>query len=201
MDRMRFQRENVFGRILNIGCGEDPVGLSAFNCVNVDIDRWNIPNFVQADAHKLPFQNKSFDCVVLGDILEHVLDPRKVLLEACRVSRKKVIITVPEEKRIGNGPGQYIEEGYKQKLEEFMSQGYMDFEDYKMNYPVFQNKCLEVIPEEKILHTSHINRFDDLSIKNLIDIKGWQVKTFLKEKEEFWMNWLIVLERKVNGKA
>ena len=185
---------------MNVGCGEDPVGLSAFGCVNVDIDRWDVPNFVQADAHKLPFPNGSFDCVVLGDILEHVLDPRRVILEACRVSRKRVVITVPEEKRIGNEPGQYIEEGYKQKLEEVMNQGYVSIEDYKMNHPIFQGKCLEVVPDEEVPHSFHINRFDDSSIKQLINIKGWQVKTLLKEKEQFWQNWLIVLEKE-NGTA
>ena len=200
MDRMDFQRQNVFGKILNVGCGEDPVGLSAFNCVNVDLDVWDVPNFVQADAHELPFSNGSFDCVVLGDILEHVLDPRKVVEEACRVSRKRVVITVPEETRIGDKPGQYIAEGFKQKLEEVMNQGYISLEDYKINYPLFQNKCLEAVPDEKIPHTFHINRFDDTSIRNLIDVEGWHVKTFMKVQEQFWLNWLIVLE-KDDGKA
>jgi len=54
-------------------------------------------NFCLADAHNLPFVDNSFDVAVLGDVLEHVENPIRVLREAYRVCRRKLLITVPLE--------------------------------------------------------------------------------------------------------
>lgn len=42
---------------------------------------------VCADAHKLPFYDECFDVVVLSEVLDHVVDPKTVLLEARRILR------------------------------------------------------------------------------------------------------------------
>ena len=49
-----------------------------------------------ADAHKLPYKDKSFDLVVCTETLEHVTDPKKSLLEMKRVLKKggKAIISM-----------------------------------------------------------------------------------------------------------
>jgi methionine biosynthesis protein MetW len=43
----------------------------------------------------LPFADNSFDSVLMLDILEHLYDPGSVMREAARVSKKHVIIGVP----------------------------------------------------------------------------------------------------------
>lgn len=43
----------------------------------------------------LPFPDKSFDTVIMLDILEHLYDPLSVLKEAKRVSKNNVIVGVP----------------------------------------------------------------------------------------------------------
>jgi ubiquinone/menaquinone biosynthesis C-methylase UbiE len=48
-----------------------------------------------ADACALPFEDNSFDTVVLGEILEHLENPGQAFAEACRVSRQRVILSVP----------------------------------------------------------------------------------------------------------
>ena len=40
------------------------------------------------DAHRLPFKTNTFDLVVCTEVLEHVDDPKTVLLEIHRVLRK-----------------------------------------------------------------------------------------------------------------
>lgn len=84
-------------RILDIGSADGHIFRdSGRNMTHIDIDKYDLPNFVQMDAHELKFQDKSFDIAVLGELLEHVNDPVKVLHEAKRVAHK-LVITVPDE--------------------------------------------------------------------------------------------------------
>lgn len=47
------------------------------------------------DGMKVGFRDKAFDMVLLIEVLEHVVDPGKVLAEARRVAKKRIFITVP----------------------------------------------------------------------------------------------------------
>lgn len=55
--------------------------------------------FVKASAEALPFADGSFGRVVCSEVLEHVLDPGKVVAEIRRVCRlgARVVFTVPNE--------------------------------------------------------------------------------------------------------
>jgi len=95
--RIWWLRKNAEGNIVDIGGNKGHTfGKGHPEVVVVDIDKYDIPNFVQADAAKLPFKDKIFDTAVLSEILEHVPDPVKCLKEAKRVA-KKIVITVPNE--------------------------------------------------------------------------------------------------------
>ena len=50
-------------------------------------------NFIQCDAHHLPFKNESFNLVTLIDVLEHVASPLEILKEIKRVAKKLVLVT------------------------------------------------------------------------------------------------------------
>lgn len=50
---------------------------------------------VKASALHLPFGAGEFDCVVMGEILEHLENPGLGLAEAFRVSKWHVIVTIP----------------------------------------------------------------------------------------------------------
>jgi SAM-dependent methyltransferase len=54
------------------------------NAITVDIDPKSNPDIV-ADAHALPFEDGTFEIVILREVLEHVRDPRQVLSELHRV--------------------------------------------------------------------------------------------------------------------
>ena len=88
---------------LDVGCGIAPRG-----DVNVDlylnevspdihvyIDAKKISNPVKADAHHLPFRNKSFRIVYCRALLEHLQNPTQALKEMIRVSKRIVRFTVP----------------------------------------------------------------------------------------------------------
>ena len=52
------------------------------NILGITPDRFS---FVLGDASSLPFENGTFDCVVMNDAVEHVADPAAVISEALRV--------------------------------------------------------------------------------------------------------------------
>ncbi len=54
--------------------------------------------FVGINAERLPFKSNSFDFVLCTEVLEHVPKWRLALKELQRVSRKRVLVTVPLEK-------------------------------------------------------------------------------------------------------
>ncbi len=114
-----FQQEKVKGRILNIGCGDDPGKLKErYGAVNLDIcavdpgtGKVNLVDII-ADARNLPPDLYGrFDTVVLGDILEHMHNDD--ILSSVKEAKKcldeggKIIITFPEDDRelIDQHPG------------------------------------------------------------------------------------------------
>lgn len=77
-------------RILVIGGGTQGSGASALyaagNIEIVGIDVFPSPDTsLVADAHALPFKPASFDAVWIQAVLEHVIDPQKVVTEIHRV--------------------------------------------------------------------------------------------------------------------
>jgi len=104
-ERCRWLIENAsrHSLILDVGCADGFMFRDKdLDVVEVDII-YRFPRqyrrkikFVKADAHHLPFKDKSFPGVVLGDVLEHVHHPIQVLREAKRVA-SNIYMTVPNE--------------------------------------------------------------------------------------------------------
>jgi len=44
------------------------------------------------DGGSLPFEARSFDAVIVADVLHHATDPKRLLAECCRVSRRLVLV-------------------------------------------------------------------------------------------------------------
>ncbi len=51
----------------------------------------------KGDIYKLPFKSNSFDLVVCTEVLEHLDNPRKAYKELIRVSKKYILLSVPNE--------------------------------------------------------------------------------------------------------
>lgn len=106
------------GEILNIGCNNGIIcfllAREGFNCIGIDNEHAaieyalkelekeeeavrKIVTFQYASAIQLPFEDNSFDTVIITEILEHLNHPKKVLKEAKRVLKDGglAVITVP----------------------------------------------------------------------------------------------------------
>lgn len=199
MGRLDYQRQWAVGRIVNLGCGDDPAGFGE-RATHVDIDVWALPNFVKADLHDLPILDRSFDTAILGDVLEHVMDPEQVVREAARVARQRLVITVPEETTLP-GVGRHVERGLADRAALYRGQhgdaavGLTDEEVvvlHKRTDPTF----VHAHPEALVPHDGHIWRFDEEWIDRLVvAAAGFKVVDRQKAPECSWWNWLLCLDR------
>src|SRR3989344_8655701 len=96
------------GSVLDLGCGDgmllDSLKLRGNRIEGVDISGEAVKK-CEVKGHKvelfdfsdgkLPYADNSFDYVVMLDVLEHLYDPDTVLAEAKRVSKRFVILSVP----------------------------------------------------------------------------------------------------------
>ena len=106
---VRFARRHAGTSILDLGCGFGAYSGALIeegrNCVGCDINldylrkaNKRLP-VVNVDT-SLPFNDRSFDTVLILEVIEHVASIEAVLAEAFRVARKNVLITVPNSENI-----------------------------------------------------------------------------------------------------
>jgi len=94
------------GSILDLGCGDGSIARivaersNATQITGVDLEahqQWSIDRpknlkFQVATIDKLSFKPKSFDFVIMKDVLHHLPDPEKTLREVSKLAKKKVLI-------------------------------------------------------------------------------------------------------------
>ena len=116
------------GRFLDVGCGLGSCAAlrgylkGGFN-VGVDFAlpglsyalsecrRLGIPaRFVAGDGYHLPFCDGAFDSVYIGQVLEHLDEPRAVLAEALRVLKPdgSLIVSVPKGTACSGGDADHV---------------------------------------------------------------------------------------------
>lgn len=98
--------------ILDAGCGEgftmnllSEAGIHAsmtgidFSDTAISIAQKISPNLniKKASIYLLPYRNASFDLIICSEVLEHLEDPDTALSEIIRVSKKYILVSVPNE--------------------------------------------------------------------------------------------------------
>lgn len=98
--------------ILDVGCGEgftldrlqkENIGktLEGIDYVDeaIQIGRKVHPKLVlkKGNVYDLQYKSNTFDIILCTEVLEHLDDPKKALKELLRVSKKYVLLTVPNE--------------------------------------------------------------------------------------------------------
>lgn len=104
--------DKKFSRLLSVGCSygmelqKVSKMLNINKAIGIDISEITIKMaekvsssciFIVGDACYLPFNNDSFDLVILSDIIEHIEQPEILLKEAQRVA-KYAVMNIPLEK-------------------------------------------------------------------------------------------------------
>jgi len=104
-----------FESIIDVGCGEgyllhqinerynkkEIYGLD-LTSGRIAATKRNIPSakLLRGNIYKLPFPNNSFDVVVCSELIEHLTNYKDAIKELLRISKKSVIITVPNEQEL-----------------------------------------------------------------------------------------------------
>jgi ubiquinone/menaquinone biosynthesis C-methylase UbiE len=92
-------------RVLDVGCGHGTncieLNKRGFQCVGIEANEKyakEAQKYIEAyhmRAEKLEFPDKSFDTVIMLEVLEHLEDPYTALEEIVRITRKNFILSVP----------------------------------------------------------------------------------------------------------
>lgn len=99
--------ERVVGSVLDVGGGDGYIAgkirarghwVKVVDASPVRVSRCWGEQHIPAetgDARALPYEDGSYDTVVLGEVLEHLDNPGEALAEACRVADKRVVVSLP----------------------------------------------------------------------------------------------------------
>jgi len=121
-DRSRFVAErfakHLRGSVLDVGCFEAPLRTLLSEASYVGVDVAGRPDIVLdlEKAERLPFDDDAFDTVLCVDVLEHLDNLHALFDELMRVSRGRVIVSLPNcwniaRRRIERGKGRIVHYG------------------------------------------------------------------------------------------
>lgn len=103
-DRWQAVAAHAGERVLDVGCANGVYvakllegGAAAYGVDLLPYAEWaHLPGRCQlADATRLPYAAETFDTILSFETLEHVLHPQRALAEYRRVTRKNIILSVP----------------------------------------------------------------------------------------------------------
>ena len=166
MDRWEWIRQNAKGKILDVGSSKGHTWLGDEDVVCLDIDLYDMKfPFVRADAHSLPFGDKSFHTIVLSEILEHVRDPVQILKEAKRVG-KLILITVPNEWEWNSEHKPFM------TWEKWMEEEGLTFEQAVKRHAIDPNRPLAITDEREYPHLLHLRYYTEETLRKDLDAAG-----------------------------
>ncbi len=85
-------------RLHQQGIGEKLEGVD-FLKTAIEIGKKQYPHLTlkEGTIYDLPYKDNSFDLVICSEVLEHLEDPEKALSELERVTKKHIVLSVPNE--------------------------------------------------------------------------------------------------------
>jgi hypothetical protein len=162
--REKWVVENTRFPALEIGCQDGHLfrdqGFTDWNnWYGFDLDVWDVPNFTQGDAHRLPFKDKSFTTVVFAEIMEHVRDPTRCLLEALRVATDRIVISAPNEFCWAESVLPFMDCKEKNELDHLTERQQIDKNSRYLPNCLNPKTEIAAWDEEKYEHLWHLRRY------------------------------------------
>ncbi|MDQ3646187.1 MAG: methyltransferase domain-containing protein [Actinomycetota bacterium] len=103
---LEMAKDKLDGRVLNVGCGSSQLLLDLQGSVGLDVlhhklrymRRYERNPLVAGSIFQLPFQDQTFDCLVCGEVIEHVPAEPSPLAEMVRVLRPdgRLVVSTPD---------------------------------------------------------------------------------------------------------
>ena len=89
------------GKILDVGCGIGDYVKHTRNAYGVDVNKYNVKycqnrnlNVLVMPYDEIPHKNKTFDTVLIDNVLEHIFCSFKLLDESLRVLKKSGVLII-----------------------------------------------------------------------------------------------------------
>jgi len=195
LHRWEFVQRFSKGVVLDVGCKEGDSWLhptfmlsdvvtnppSIRDIILCDCDVWHIRSilhsqhkFIRCFAEDIPLTDKSVDTVVLAEIIEHVKDPNKLIQEAKRLARDRIVITTGNEykwpKDIHRSFVPTGDATNKSVRDYLISQGIEYHRKYQLDNAFLHptHECTMVVDDTEFSHCDHENDYDDNSFQQLI---------------------------------
>jgi glycosyltransferase involved in cell wall biosynthesis len=168
--RLDWMLLNSVEPILDVGSGEGLTFIphaSGMDVVHLDVDVYSIENFVRGDGLHLPFRDKSFNTVCLGEVLEHVSDPLLLLREAVRVAWGRVVATVPYEQEWGCEHAPMLS-----REERMVRDGFRDVDEMAKHYVGVSPYCRGIVSERVYPHLWHVRWFTKGDLEKMVGELG-----------------------------
>jgi 2-polyprenyl-3-methyl-5-hydroxy-6-metoxy-1,4-benzoquinol methylase len=88
----------TLNRLKENGIGKKLEGIEYLQAA-IDLGKKTYPDIkiTKGNIYELPYKDNEFDLVLCTEVLEHLEEPEKALKELVRVSRKYLVISVPNE--------------------------------------------------------------------------------------------------------
>lgn len=115
---LRPRMARLQGRVLDVGCGEMPFrsflsggvhyqGLDVAEAVSFGMRTH--PDIALFDGVRIPFPDNSWDGILCTEVLEHAVEPQRLIAEMLRVLRPggMLLLTVPFAARVHHAPHDY----------------------------------------------------------------------------------------------
>jgi 2-polyprenyl-3-methyl-5-hydroxy-6-metoxy-1,4-benzoquinol methylase len=153
-------------KALDIGCGmgyfgksiKDKTGAEVWG-VELDeesakVAKGNIDNVLVGDVNQIieNLQEKSFDCIIFNDVLEHLVDPYSVLLNIKRLLSDNAVVvsSIPNVRYIGNLKRLLINKQWKYEDAGILDKTHLRFFTKLSIVDMFENLGYELLQIEGI---------------------------------------------------
>jgi len=175
-------------KILDIGCGEGVIlylidndlkeknielfGIDS-STLALDVAKRKIPKgiFKKTDVYNLPFKDDSFDIILSSDVIEHVLEPKKMLSEIKRVGKNRSFVIIGTPIRYTENPmdkshyHEFFPQEFKKLILNYFTNAQI-IQSHKLEYLLLYNKISSIFKRKILLYRNLINFYSIYLKKN-----------------------------------